>query len=315
MSFDFDAAVGAPFRMQPGLRRIAPGTAQLTPNRFHDRALREKLAVLSCFADQALLAEPGFDAGPALHALAAQAAREWPHDFAWDGASASAARLHWTVRGDVARPLDARAPAEIGTCLDALPRGWRLAGLLALAFAEDFAVVDGASGRIVWLAICLPSHWAPEDKVGRHFAEVHAPVADNALVVKAAEHLLRLVTGDERWERFVWTVTSHSRLHAHPARLARERWPRGAGVDEVVALARWRTERQTFLPLPALRQAVFTIHVELQPLAAAIDTPARARRLHDALASMSPAVLDYRNLAAVQPQLLDWLAARAEAPA
>ena len=34
-----------------------------------------------------------------------------------------------------------------------------------------------------------------------------------------------------------------------------------------------------------------------------------------ALASMSPAVLDYRNLAPVLPQLLDRLAARAEAAA
>ena len=29
--FDFDAAVSAPFRMQPGLRRLPAGSAQLTP--------------------------------------------------------------------------------------------------------------------------------------------------------------------------------------------------------------------------------------------------------------------------------------------
>ena len=40
MSFDF-AAVSAPFRMQPGLRRLAAGTTQLTPNQPGDRALRE----------------------------------------------------------------------------------------------------------------------------------------------------------------------------------------------------------------------------------------------------------------------------------
>src|SRR4051812_32428877 len=31
MPFDFDAAVSAPFRVQPGLRKIASGTPQLTP--------------------------------------------------------------------------------------------------------------------------------------------------------------------------------------------------------------------------------------------------------------------------------------------
>jgi len=37
---------------------------------------------------------------------------------------------------------------------------------------------------------------------------------------------------------------------------------------------------------------------------------ARAARVHDALASMSPAVLEVRGLAAVRDRLLRWLAAR-----
>jgi dimethylamine monooxygenase subunit A len=313
MSFDFDAAVIAPFRMQPGLRRLAAGAKQLTPVGIESRELREKLAVLSCFAPQALLGAPEFDALPALHALAAQAAAEWPDDFAFNSDTARALRLGWSVRDDTALALDARAPAEVGTCLASLPRGWRLAGLLSLAFAEDFAIVDAASATIPWLAVCLPSHWAPEDKVGRSFAEIHAPVADNAMLLNAGEHLLRLVTREERWERFVWTITSHPRLHAHPDRLARERWPADAGTDELIALAHWRTERQTFIPLPALGQAAFTIKVELQPLGTAITTASQAQRVHDALASMSAAVLAYRNLSAARSRLLEWLAARAAA--
>jgi hypothetical protein len=31
MAFDFDAAVGGPFRMQPGLRRVSAGCPQLAP--------------------------------------------------------------------------------------------------------------------------------------------------------------------------------------------------------------------------------------------------------------------------------------------
>ena len=133
------------------------------------------------------------------------------------------------------------------------------------------------------------------------------------MLLNAGEHLLRLVTREERWERFVWTITSHPRLHAHPDRLARERWPADAGTDELIALAHWRTERQTFIPLPALQQAVFTIKVNLQPLVTAIATASQAQRVRDALASMSPAVLTYRNLSAARPRLLEWLAARAAA--
>jgi hypothetical protein len=104
---------------------------------------------------------------------------------------------------------------------------------------------------IPWLAVALPSHWAPEQKVGRSFAEVHAPVADN-----------RLITG------------------------------------------------QSFIPVDGQQQAVFAIHVEVQPLAQALADPGRAARVHDALATMSPAVLHYRGLATVRDRLLRWLAVR-----
>ena len=67
MPFDF-TAVTAPFRMQPGLRRMAPGAQQLTPNRLGDQALREKLEGLSANAGRALVASPGFNAMPALRA-------------------------------------------------------------------------------------------------------------------------------------------------------------------------------------------------------------------------------------------------------
>jgi len=313
MGFDFDAAVQAPFRMQPGLRRLAPGARQLRPNLPGDRTLSEKLAVLSTDWGRALLQAEGFDAAPALTALSRHAAAEHPEAWRCDGGDPGALRLGWALHQDQPVALTESAPAEVGACLRALPAQWRFAGLLALAFAEDFAIVDATSGSIPWLAVCLPSHWSPEEKVGRPFAEVHAPVADNVLIVKAADHLMRLVSGDERWERFVWTITSHPRLNAHPREIAAARWPTEASVDELAAQAFWRTEQQTFIPLPERRQAVFTIGVELQPLAAAIDTPARAARLHAALSTMSPAVLDYRSLAAAQPRLLAWLAARAAA--
>jgi hypothetical protein len=56
---------------------------------------------------------------------------------------------------------------------------------------------------------------------------------------------------------------------------------------------------------------VFTIHVQVQPLAQALDSPARAQRLRDAVQTMSPAVLAYRGLQTVREPLLHWLAERA----
>lgn len=312
MHFDFEAAVSAPFRMQPGLRRLSPGSAQLTPLAPGSRHQREKLAVLTAFASQALLSRPGFDPQPAVNALFAHAAAEQPQSWTWDGRRAQALRLGCAVdeqgRIEQLSAGDFGLGDEVARCLEHLPSDWRRVGLLSLAFAEDFALVDGSDASIPWVAVCLPSHWAPEEKVGHHFATVHAPVADNALLLKASESLTRLVCGEERWERFVWNVTDNPRLHAHPERTGHHRWQ-----DTPVGNAWWRTERQTFIPLPTVQQAVFTIHVQVEPLAAALHTAQRARLLHDAVASMSPEVLHYRGLQSVREPLLQWLALRAGA--
>jgi len=317
MPFDFDAAVSAPFRMHPALRRLADGASQLTPNVAPERGtachLREKLAVLQAFPTQALLSRAGFDDRPALDALAHHAAREHPQAFTIDAATWRAPILGWAVdpAGGVHELEPCRTPwPEAGECLLALPARWRRAVLLSLAFAEDFAIIDGNDGTIPWLAVALPSHWAPEHKVGRSFADVHAPVADNRLITGAASHLARLVTGSERWERFVWTIARHPRLHAHPDRVDPAPWPDQLEGDALAALARWRTERQSFIPVDGQQQAVFAIHVEVQPLAQALADPARAARVHDALSTMSPAVLHYRGLATVRERLLRWLSAR-----
>ena len=333
MDFDFDAAVQSPFRMQPGLRRLAPGATQLTPtvalHRGAARHLREKLAVLGAFAADALCQVPGFDAAPALAALSAQAAAEHPSAWVQEGNACRALGLGWALDGhgvphdigsghgrDDGATFSAQHSdwPEIGPLLRQLPVEWRQAALLSLAFAEDFVIVDARSGTLPWLAVALPSSWAPTDKLGRSFAEVHAPVADNRLIVGAADHLLRLVTGADRWERFVWTITPHPRLHAHPARRDPAGWPAQLHGDELAAQAWFRSERQTFIPVPGMDQAVFNIGVDVQPLAQVADRPERAQRLHDALASMSDAVLAYRGLTPVRDHLLRWLASRAGTP-
>lgn len=308
--FDFDAAVQAPFRMQPGLRRIAHGVPQLTPLAPGSRHQREKLAVLSAYGADALVAREEFDACPAIDAVCTHAAQEHPASWQWAGGSAHAHTLGTEVHGDGRIEQTAGGSFglgdEVARCLQGLAPAWRQAGLLSLAFAEDFAIIEGDDSSIPWLAVALPSHWSPRDKVGRPFAEVHAPVADNALLMRAAASLSRLVTGDDRWERFVWNITDQPFLHVHPARSDPRDGPRWSNTT--VDRAYFRSERQTFIPLPLLRQAVFTIHVDVQPLRHVLaGQPGRARALHDAVGSMSEAVLAYRGLGAVRAPLLRWL--------
>jgi len=172
-------------------------------------------------------------------------------------------------------------------------------------------VLDGATGTLPWLCVCVPSHWAPEDKLGLDFAAVHRPVADNAALIAASQQLVALATSGDCWERFVWTLSPSARHDQHPRRHPRAPWPDVADSAEFARRCWLRAERQTFFPVGrGTRQAVFAIRVMLQPLTEAVQAPGHARRLHDSLASMSPAVLDYKNLAVAREPLLRWLESR-----
>ncbi|RZJ08317.1 MAG: DUF3445 domain-containing protein [Haliea sp.] len=180
-----------------------------------------------------------------------------------------------------------------------------------MAFEEDFAVLDGATGALPWLCVCVPSHWAPEDKLGLDFLALHGPVADNPALLEAAPRLVRLVTDGGSWERFVWTVSPCARYDQHPGRHARTPWPATQDARDFAAGCFLRAERQTFFPVgQGTRQAVFTIRVMLQPLVLAVDRPEKAHRLHAALASMSDAVLSYKGLEEARDPLLRWLRER-----
>lgn len=203
---------------------------------------------------------------------------------------------------------------DAGPALEAIAR--RLPSSLPpeLAYEQDFAVLDGDTATLPWLCVCVPSHWAPEEKLGLDFARLHAPVADNAALVAASAQLVKLVTSGECWERFVWTVSPSGRYDQHPRRHARPRWPATRDPESFAQQCWLRAERQSFFPVgQGTCQAVFAIRVMLEPLQLAVHTAGDARRLHDSLASMSPAVLDYKNLADAREPLLRWLA-RAAAP-
>lgn len=309
----FDATrIHAPFRMQPGLRRLRADQPQLHASEPDGAHLQAKLAVLSAHADEALCAVADWDARPALAALCTQAQSDLPQAWAPDPSGGWwARRLGWRVAEDGTVLGD--GPPAIGACLRGLPPGWRLAALLSLAVVEDLAVLDGATTEVPWLAVCLPSHWVPRDKVGRHFAQVHAPVADNTLLVNASASLARLVSGPQRWERDVWTLTPQPSLDAHPARHPAPPWPADATPDDLAALAWLRTEHQTFIPLVERAQAVFTIEVEVRPLTALAAEPGTCSLLADALSTMSEAVLAYRSLTPARDRLVDWLRRRAAA--
>ncbi|MBX3609028.1 MAG: DUF3445 domain-containing protein [Hydrogenophaga sp.] len=185
---------------------------------------------------------------------------------------------------------------------------------LTQGMQEDFVVLaDGPDGfRTRLLSVCFPSSWVPADKLGLDFAAIHAPVADNTLLLSAARGIMDMAFRQAPMVRHVWLLSPDAQLSQHPAR-ARRPWSSlvaDAGEHgRLIDLCCLRVERQTTLPLPALGVGVFFIRVMVAPLAAVLALDAgRAAQLHAAIASMSDAVLNYRGMAGVRERLLCELA-------
>lgn len=270
MPFDLQQ-LDVPFRMRPGLRKMAPGERHLHALRPASALYLEKQRVTD--TGQSVLCMPGFDASAAVDTIWQQAGR--------DG---------------------------IATTGQQTP--------VALAFEQDLAVLDLTSGRVPWMCVCVPSGWAPEEKIGLELAAIHMPVADITALAARWQQLMRLLSGGASWERQVWTVSPSSRHDQHPHRHAPDPWPLADDPRGFAEQCFLRSERQTFFPVhdrhgQLLPQVVFTIGVQLEPLAKVVRDAAGAARLQQALASMSDAVLAYKRLATARAPLLAWLSRRA----
>ena len=149
MSFDF-SLVTAPFRMQPGLRRIARGRSPADGERAQQprTCARRWPCSPASRARRCARSTPSTRAGPARacrtrrreHRRALRGRRERR------GVRCRAPLLGWSVDA-TAQPVGDGDPA-IGALLAALPPRERCVALLCLAFEEDFAVLDGGPRTI-----------------------------------------------------------------------------------------------------------------------------------------------------------------------
>ena len=244
---------------------------------------------------------PGFDAAPALarhrRRSGAPSTRQPSRATSRrrDARRRAAARLGARRR----RGRAATATPAIGALLAALPAAHaRRAPCSASPSRRTSPSSTARRATIPWLAVCLPSRWAPEDKIGRHFAEVHAPVADNALLVAAeriagaAGHRRRALGALRLDDQRRPAPAPASRRAAAPTGRpdGRRRCARRAGVLSHRAPDLHSDRRR------AARRSSRSTSTACRSPTPSTRARRRAPRLHDAIASMSPAVLAYRGL-------------------
>ena len=274
--------VQAPFRMRPGLQRLADGAASFSG------------------------APPPPDALAQAYARARQA--RLPQAMVGEPDPQVLQRLQQLLLAQGATLAQGEGEA------DALA--------LSMALQDDFVILHdepdpsgGSCFRVRYLSVAFPSNWDPAEKLGLDFAAIHAPVADNALIQQGAEGIMDLAFRRQPMQRHVWLLSPDGALPQHP-RERQRRWEDAlARADNGLLLdeAFFRVERQTTWPLPDVKRGVFFIRVMMCPLKAVLSVaPERAAALSEALQSMSQAVVAYRGMGLVRDRLvaeLDTLAA------
>ncbi|WP_424952284.1 heme-dependent oxidative N-demethylase subunit alpha family protein [Deinococcus sp.] len=265
------------------------------------RALHEYFAVAGL--------EPGLREN-VLDFVARRAAQDSGGALNWDGQTLSNRALGWAGHLDLKRgTLEGvrRFPAPLAELvtdvhpLDALD-------FLAMNVQEDLSILarrpDG-SDFLAALHVLLPEKWNPLDKIGRSFAEVHAPVAGSGPMIASAPKLIEAVISRGPFVRFVWGVTPSGELDHHP-NLAPE-----VGLPTDPSRFFLRVERQTLHGFPAQQGALFTIRAYLYPLTELLASPQKADALASGIRSMTPEQLTYKGLTRSGAALLDWLDGRA----
>jgi dimethylamine monooxygenase subunit A len=176
---------------------------------------------------------------------------------------------------------------------------------LACQVQEDLAVTsaDDSGNRLSALHVCLPSHWLPEEKLGKDFAEVHSPVPGMEPFTQNQQRFVAKMLGaTSGLVRFVWGLQWTDALNRHPSRCSQsERF------DPQAQNAWLRVERQTIWGLPDSRASLFTIRPYLIDVREIKQDVCLSAALASAVTSMSSDSLRYKGLLDDKDAFLGWL--------
>lgn len=145
-------------------------------------------------------------------------------------------------------------------------------------------------------ALCFPTGWALEEKLGLTMDEIHGVVPGlNASLASPIQQFLAKLRPGVAFLRDNWGLAATSELNLHPARAI-------APPTPPVALDRlWlRVEHQALVALPRSRGVAFGIRIALHRLDRVAAVPTIARGLRRALETMPAELARYKRLDAVR---------------
>lgn len=170
---------------------------------------------------------------------------------------------------------------------------------LAGHWSPDFLLLSRSEGdrfRFVGGAVCFPSGWAPEEKLGLSVDAIHVPVPGlNDQLGSRMDAFLAKLNPGQSFDRFNWGISASPDRNHHPHRKL-------PGLDSGFPFsAAWlRLEHQRFFGLPQTGGIVFLIELTVHPLGELVSDSVVAEGLAHQLATMPEAVGRYKGLDAVR---------------
>lgn len=166
---------------------------------------------------------------------------------------------------------------------------------LALHFNEDIAILQ--NGILKAICFCFPSSFFPADLIGKSFLSLHEPVPENKNLNRASDKIIELISAKgNKFRRYVWTITTLPSLSQLPSYKKSE--------PEKIEDLFFRTETQTTVGLGE-GICLFFVKVEMNPLSIIWSDPEKKNKIINSIKSMSPAIIEYKNLQIIKNILLD----------
>jgi hypothetical protein len=179
---------------------------------------------------------------------------------------------------------------------------------LVFLFQEDFAVVKrypspaSKYDELVYLGVCGPSHWPPEEKIGKSFIEVHQPVPHNENLLKFSNAMIDTMVTKGPLVRFVWSFVTDNRINHHPDFGLTRNFD--VTAKEPFYL---RVEKQVIQSIPDANLGLFFIGINFIPSTMILSNPVMKSQLLATLGSMSEQAMSYKGIGSCAKQLIDYL--------
>ena len=166
---------------------------------------------------------------------------------------------------------------------------------MGLEIPDDVIIMH--KGKVEAAFVAMASSWNPRTVQGKTLEEVHKPVADNEMLLRASNGIWRSMTSGKSFHRYVWGISPLKSLSNHP----RHKKPSFKSLNDLY----FRIEHERTLTVDE-DTAAFFIDVEVMPLSTVFHLKQEYRDLiKDSINSMSENLLAYKNLEQVKEMIND----------